>query len=66
MGCGQSTGPIPRLNQLTDGRTCPSCAERLLDSLPPLLPSPALELGPEGEEWAEEGEEPGDDFLKGA
>ncbi|HEX6882762.1 MAG TPA: hypothetical protein VF530_05235 [Planctomycetota bacterium] len=60
MGCGQPTGPLPRLNVLPDGRTCASCANRLLDVLPPLLP-----CAPSEEEWAEEGDE-GDDFLKGA
>jgi hypothetical protein len=32
--------------------------------LPPLLPSPVGEL--DFEEWAEDGDEPGEDFLKGA
>lgn len=63
MACGQPTGPRPRLNFLPDGRACASCAERLLDSLPPLLP-----CAPSEEEWVEEGDEydPGDDFLRGA
>lgn len=64
MGCGKPTGPLPRLNELPDGRPCPSCAERLLDSLPPLLPRTDFELA-EGEGWAEE-DDPGDDFLRGA
>jgi hypothetical protein len=66
MGCGQATGPEPRLNRLPDGRACSSCADRLLDSLPPLLPSPEPEFQVEGGDWAEEGDEPGDDFLEGA
>lgn len=64
IACGQAVGPKPRLNQLSDGRTCLACADRLLDSLPPLLPSPLADLT--FEEWAEEGEDSGDDFLKGA
>jgi hypothetical protein len=36
--CGHSTEQDGRLNRLADGRVCPSCRERLLDSLPPLLP----------------------------
>jgi len=36
--CGQPAGPAPRWNRLDDGRACPSCAERLLDSLAPLVP----------------------------
>lgn len=64
IACGQATGPRPRLNQLPNGRTCPSCCDRLLDSLPPLLPAALAELS--FEEWAEEGDEPGDDFQKGA
>jgi DNA-directed RNA polymerase subunit RPC12/RpoP len=64
IACGQATGPRARLNQLPDGRTCPSCRERILDELPPVLPSPYAELSLE--EWAEEGEEPGEDYPKGA
>ena len=36
--CGQPTGPMPRLNLLSDGKVCPSCRDRVLDSLPPALP----------------------------
>lgn len=64
IACGQPTGPRPRLNRLSDGRICPSCRDRLLDDLPPILPSPPTELS--FEEWVDEGEESGDDFLKGA
>lgn len=64
IACGRPTGPRPRLNQLPDGRTCPTCRDRLLDTLPPILPAPGEELS--FEEWAEEGEDSGDDFLKGA
>lgn len=64
IACGQPTGPRPRLNRLPDGRACPRCCERLLDTLPPILPAPSEELS--FEEWAEDGEDSGDDFLKGA
>jgi hypothetical protein len=64
IACGQPTGRRPRLNSLPDGRPCPSCRDRLLDTLPPALPSANAEVS--FEEWAEEGEDDGDDFLKGA
>lgn len=37
--CGQEVGEPPRLNKLPEGRSCPACRDRLLDSLPSLLPS---------------------------
>ena len=66
IACGQATGPKPRLNRLPDGSPCPSCRDRLLETLPPVLPSSEAELS--FEEWIEGGEDPdsGDDFLKGA
>ena len=64
IACGQVVGPKPRLNRLPDGRPCPTCCDRLLESLPPLLPSVQGELS--FEEWGEEREEQGDDFLEGA
>jgi hypothetical protein len=36
--CGRRTGSPPRLNRLPDDRLCPSCRDRFLDHLPPLLP----------------------------
>jgi len=39
--CGLSAGNPPRLNRLEDGRVCPACADRLLMSLPPVLPGSA-------------------------
>jgi hypothetical protein len=64
IGCGQPTGPFPRLNRLSDGRSCPSCRDRLIETLPPIFPSPRRESF---EEWADGGEEdPRDDFLEGA
>jgi hypothetical protein len=62
IGCGLPTGPGPRLNRLADGRTCPSCRDRLLETLPPVLPSAAVELS--FEEWADDDE--GDDYPRSA
>lgn len=64
FACGRPTGPGPRLNQLPDGRTCPTCRDRLLDSLPPVLPSALAELS--FEEWTEDGEEPEGDYPRSA
>jgi len=36
--CGQPTGGAPRLNTLSSGQACPTCRDRLLESLPSLLP----------------------------
>lgn len=36
--CGLDAGSGHALNRTADGRACPACAERLLDSLPPLFP----------------------------
>jgi hypothetical protein len=37
--CGQAIETDPtRLNHLEDGRPCPTCSERLMESLRPLLP----------------------------
>lgn len=36
--CGLDAGPVLSLNRTEDGRACPSCAERLLDLLPPPFP----------------------------
>lgn len=37
--CGLPLGDPPRLNHLPSGQVCPRCSERLLETLPPLLPS---------------------------
>jgi hypothetical protein len=63
FACGCPTGPLPRLNHLPNGRVCPTCRDRLLDSLPPVLPAP--ELAHE-EEWAEGRRDSREDFLPGA
>ncbi|MEO6710934.1 MAG: hypothetical protein ABI054_11035 [Planctomycetota bacterium] len=36
--CGLDAGPSNHLNRMEDGRTCPTCCERLLASLPPPFP----------------------------
>ncbi len=36
--CGLPSGDPPRLNHLPSGLICPSCHDRLLESLPPMLP----------------------------
>lgn len=66
FACGCPTGPLPRLNRLLDGRVCPTCRERLLDSLPPVLPAGRDGAPEREEEWAEERRDPGEDFLEGA
>jgi len=37
--CGQSTDTTQRLNRHADGRVCTVCRDRLLEQLPPLLPT---------------------------
>ncbi|MCY3001922.1 MAG: hypothetical protein NTV21_08960 [Planctomycetota bacterium] len=37
--CGQAAGDPTRFNRLQDGRACPTCADRLLAMLPPVLPA---------------------------
>ena len=66
IACGKPTGPRARLNKLPDGRPCPSCAARILDELPAILPAPSEEL--DFEEWGEgeATESSEDDFLEGA
>jgi hypothetical protein len=36
--CGQSAHDTTRLNRLEDGRSCTTCAQRLLEVLAPALP----------------------------
>jgi hypothetical protein len=54
------------LNRLPDGKVCPSCRDRLFETLPPVLPAAAVELS--FEDWSDEGggDEPPDDYLRGA
>lgn len=41
--CAQDTDCGTELNRLEDGRVCPSCAERLINDLPTLLPGGLIE-----------------------
>lgn len=41
--CGLPAGTPPQLNRLSNGQVCPACRNRLLDWLPPVLPSRARE-----------------------
>ena len=69
FGCGQPTGPFPRLNRLPNGRVCTSCRDRLLETLPPVLPSVSEEDQPEDWIGGREGEAedgPPGDYLGGA
>lgn len=45
--CGQSAHETSRLNRLEDGRTCTTCAQRLLEVLAPALPGFAALEGAE-------------------
>lgn len=38
FSCGQSVVEVDRINRMEDGEPCPACADRLLQSMPPLLP----------------------------
>lgn len=40
--CGRPVGNPPRLNEMPDGEPCRSCADRLLDSLPPIFHAPIV------------------------
>jgi len=37
--CGLAIEAPPRLTRLTNGQVCPACRERVLEDLPPALPS---------------------------
>jgi DNA-directed RNA polymerase subunit RPC12/RpoP len=37
--CGLAIESPPRLSRLTNGQVCPACRERVLEGLPPALPS---------------------------
>ena len=39
--CGLAIESPPRLSRLTNGQVCPACRERVLEGLPPALPSRA-------------------------
>jgi hypothetical protein len=38
--CGRAVGSPPHLNRLESGLACPTCRDRVLDFLPPILPGP--------------------------
>ena len=63
IACGKPTGPGPRLNRLPDGSPCSACRDRLLDTLPAVLPAAAEELS--FEEWADD-DDPGEDYPRSA
>jgi DNA-directed RNA polymerase subunit RPC12/RpoP len=55
--CGQVVTHPPALNHLKDGASCPTCVERVLESLPPALPGRSEALSPlDGDDWEDEGE----------
>jgi len=39
--CGLAIESPPRLSRLTNGQVCPACRDRVLEGLPPALPSRA-------------------------
>lgn len=48
--CGLPVGEPLRLNRLHNGQVCPSCRDRVLDAIPPALPSIAVERA--ADHWA--------------
>ena len=40
--CAQDTDSGTELNRLEDGRVCPTCAERMMEEMPSLLPGAAV------------------------
>ena len=54
--CGQAVGDPPALNELDGGAPCPACAERLLESLPSLLPPSFRAVGESSDEFADDAE----------
>jgi DNA-directed RNA polymerase subunit RPC12/RpoP len=54
FNCGRSVGFPPQLNRLENGLPCPTCRDRVLDFLPPILPGPGAVL-PESELEKREG-----------
>lgn len=43
--CGHPVGDPPVLNKLPEGGNCPACAERLLETLPPIFHAPVFAPG---------------------
>jgi DNA-directed RNA polymerase subunit RPC12/RpoP len=60
--CGLVIESPPRLSRLTNGQVCPACRERVLEDLPPALPSRSREAtaGSEPETRSSETTAPGD------
>jgi hypothetical protein len=60
--CGLAIEAPPRLTRLTNGQVCPACRERVLEGLPPALPSrsAAAAARPVLEHGAGEPDEPWD------
>ena len=48
--CSQPIAEPPAINKLENGETCPTCRDRLLDSLPALLPSQVVAVDEESSE----------------
>lgn len=48
--CGLPIADPPRFNHLPSGRPCPTCKDRLLESLPPLLPAEPAETTEPGQQ----------------
>lgn len=44
FACGKPVGDPPILNQMPDGENCLRCAERVLEALPPILPTEVEDL----------------------
>jgi hypothetical protein len=59
--CSQSIGEPPRLNLLGNGQVCPTCRDRLLESLPAAMPKPPWEAAEAKPLVAVEGEHAEDD-----
>lgn len=65
FSCGKSVSEPPRFNLLPSGELCPTCRDRVLDALPPLLPGQLgegvdggtvpvggeLDMGDDGDDW---------------
>jgi len=61
--CGLVIESPPRLSRLTTGQVCPACRERVLEGLPPALPSRLPTHSAESDSRAGLGEKPTLDDL---
>jgi hypothetical protein len=65
--CGLEAGHPPRLNRFEDGRVCPACADRLLASLPPVLPADVAQVEADPNDYESEYQDYGEpDFDRPA